>query len=262
MLKVKNRKFKNKRYESKFYIKFLCLCLLICPPNILAEFSQSVQDQSLEQTANSINDTLNKIYPEITQQSSHIRALNSTVQHGLTGVSGAGALNNMKPEQDFRHWTPSVADLTNMVQQGLQTGSLVDQIKYYNQLFHIPKAEALDPKNPNSPQANYGVFSAVSTNSALSVADKGFDNVDHILQQLNALYAQVDQQQTVKESMDLNAVLLLRIAALQTDLIRLQSQQLKMQAIAQQENNNRRIMAAQFIQTVGEIEVSKTADAF
>lgn len=220
--------------------------------------TQQVQDQTLEQAANTISETLNKIYPEITQQSSSISSLNRTIQEGITGTTGAAAFNNLKTEQDFRDWTPNSADLANMVREGLQTGSLADQIKYYDEKFRIPKPEQLDAKNPNSLQADYGVFSAVSTNTAFSVADKGFDNVDHILKQLNLLYKQVDQQQTLKQSVDLNSILLLRIAALQTDLIRLQAQQLKMQAVSQQENNNKRTIAAQFIHEVGsEAHVSR-----
>jgi hypothetical protein len=210
-----------------------------------------VVDQNLETQAQNTYNLLNsRIYNAINQSTMASMATSRTVQSSLTGSNNNGLLNNTAADKEFRDWTPTSEDLQNMVAQGLQAGSLADQIKYYNQKFHIPTAAQLSPTNPNSPQASYGVFSAVSTNAALSVADKGFDNVTQIQQQINNLYQQLDRQQTLKQSQDFNSVILLKIAALQTDLIRLQAQQLKIQAVAQQENNLKRTTMAQFLEDV------------
>lgn len=185
----------------------------------------------------------NRLYPAVTQQTNTLRSVDQTLKQSLMGNSSTGASNNLISEQKFRNWTPSSADLMNMVQQGLQTGSLADQIAYYNQKFKIPTVT-----NPGNPLEDYAVFSAVTTNAALSVADKGFDNVAQIMEQINYLYRLIDQQRTLKQSQELTSVILLKIAALQADLIRLQSQQLKMQAVAHAEGNSRREYMTQFVQ--------------
>lgn len=210
-----------------------------------------VSDANLQSTAEQTYSVLNtKIYGAINQSTSATQSMNRSIQGSLTGTNGTGLRNNALEEQSFRNWTPSSQDLINMVQQGLQTGSLADQIAYYNSKFKVPSAQQLNPGNPDAPTANLGVFSAVATNAAFSVADKSFDNVAQIQQQINYLYLQLDKQNTLKQSQDFNSVILLKIAALQTDLLRLQSQQLKMQAVSQEENNTKRMTMSQFIQDI------------
>jgi|GEM_PF-4393106 len=210
-----------------------------------------VVDENLETQAQNTYNLLNtRIYGAITQSAVATQATNRIIQSSLTGNTSAGFLYNTQSEQQFRNWTPTAADLADMAAQGLQTGSLADQIKFYNQKFGVPSAAQLNPQNPQSPEANYGVFSAVTTNAALGIADKGFDNVVQIQQQINYLYQQLDRQQTLKQSQDFNSVILLKIAALQTDLIRLQSQQLKIQATSQQEGNVKRTTLSQFVEDI------------
>lgn len=223
--------------------------MLWCPI-IWAAPPAYVVDQALETQAKETYDLEKQMYSATQQSSMATQTMSRVIQSSLTGNSGIGTINNPNAEQNFRNWTPSSEDLTNMVAQGLQTGSLSDQIKYYNGKFKIPSAAQLSPENPNSASAEYGVFSAVSTNAALSIADKSFDNVIQIQQQINFLYKELDRQRTLKQSQDFNSVIMLKIAAFQADLIRLQSQQLKMQALAQQENNMKRIATAGFIQNI------------
>lgn len=226
----------------------LFCALMLFTLNGLADDSGN---QDLLNKLTEIKNTLDSNGQEIHGQSAAVRSMNSTLQRGLTGNSGIAAFNNTATERNFRDWTPSSADLVKMVQQGLQTGSLTDQIKYYNEKFPVPTSENLDPNNPNSATANYGVFSAISTNAALGIADKSFDNAPDIIKQINFLYQQIDEEQTLKQGMDLNSVILLKIATLQTDLVRLQAQQLKMLGVSQEEGNIKRMFAAQFIQDVG-----------
>ena len=82
------------------------------------------------------------------------------------------------------------------------------------------------------------------------MADKGFDHAAELQDQLNFFYQELDRQQTLKQSQDFNSVILLKIASLQADLIRLQSQQLKIQAVSQQENNVKRINMSQFVEDI------------
>jgi len=234
-------------------INKLLIAIVILPLTgfAAAEPPTYVIDEKLESQAADTNDLLNtRIYGAITQSTVATQATNRIIQSSLTGTSSAGMLNNSSAEQQFRDWTPTSEDLAEMIAQGLQTGSLADQIKYYNQKFHIPTAEQLNPKNPQRPATQSAVFSAVSTNVALSVADKGFDNVVQVQQIINSLYQQLDRQTTLKQSQDFNSVILLKIAALQADLIRLQSQQLKIAAISQQEHNQRRIDLSEFVENV------------
>lgn len=238
--------------KFKMLKRLIGLSLLLCQPGFATAVPPTyVIDQNLETQAENTYNLLNtRIYGAINQSNIATQSTNRIIQSSLTGSSTQGLRNNPAIEQQFRDWTPTSADLASMVAQGLQTGSLSDQIRYYNQKFNIPNAAQLSPRNPQSPQADYAVFSAVSTNAALSIADKGFDNVVQIQQQINTLYRQLDQQSTLKQSQDFNSVILLKIAALQTDLIRLQSQQLKISAVSQQENNVKRVTMSQFIEDI------------
>lgn len=237
--------------RDKLKIIIFTLCVFNYSHVIYAAAGTTVTDPTLESTDSNIyNFMTSNIYPALNNMNTTVQMENQTLQNSLTGSSGIGAELNSANEQGFRNWTPTSQDLMNMVQEGLQTGSLADQIKYYNQKFHIPAASDLDPHNPQSEMANYGVLSAVSTNAALGVADKGFDNAQQIVNQINLLYHLIDQQQTVKQGIDLNSAILLKIASLQADLMRLQSQQLKMQALGQEQNNTARNYMASFVQDV------------
>lgn len=217
-------------------------------PPFTAEQPGYVVDQKLEDSSKEIQDILQNQASQISQQTNAIKNMNVSVNAGLTGETGIGGEINTAAEQSFNNWTPTAQDLTNMVQEGLQTGSLADQVKYYNEKFRIPSTENI-PEQAKT-MADYNVFSAVSTNGALVIADKGFSNAADIVRQINFLYRQIDQQKTVKESMDLNSAILLKIASLQVDLIRLQSQQLKMQSVSQQKNNSEYAFMTQFVKDV------------
>lgn len=203
----------------------------------------------IEDQMRTVQSTLdNRIYPAMSQQAENIRRMNQTMQQSLMGSYGIGASNNLAREQKFRDWTPSSADLMNMVAQGLQTGSLSDQLAYYNQKFPVLTAEQLSPSQSSSPVTQHQVFSAIAANAALSIADKSFDRLPEIMEQLNFLYRQIDQQQNLKQAQDLNSVILLKIAALQADLLRVQAQQLKIQAVDRTENHSRRAFMAGFVE--------------
>ncbi len=215
-----------------------------------ADTPTQVVEQNLENQAQNLYNLNQQIYSSVKQNTNATLSTGRIVQNSLTGSYNMGLLNNSQADQTFRNWTPSAEDLANMVALGMQTGSLTDQIKYYNKKFKIPTTVELSPHNPDSAVAQYGVFSAISTNTALSIADKGFDNVIEIQDQINFLYKELDHQQTLKQSQDFNSVILLKIAALQIDLIRLQSQQLKIQAVNQQENNLKRINVSEFVEEI------------
>lgn len=235
---------------KKLIIIGISILLVMLAQTTYADPNQ-VTDPTLETAANNTYNFLTgEIYPALNSLNTTTQENTAILQKSTTGSTGIGAEFNTATEQGFRNWTPTAEDLSNMVQEGLQTGSLADQITYYNQKFHIPKAAQLTPHNPNSIVGNYGVFSAVTTNAALSIADKSFDNAKQISDQINYLYSQIDLQPTLKQQLDLNSAILLKIAALQTDLIRLQAQQLKVEAVAQQQNNNTRTLMAHFIQNV------------
>lgn len=237
------------RIRNLFFL-FMLICVstsltaAVTPP-------ATVTDPTLEKSTSNIESLLNnQIYPAVSSTNRSVQQQTQILEQGLTGISGIGAVFSSPQEQAFRNWTPTSEDLTNMIKAGLQTGSLADQIKYYNQKFPIPNSTQLTPGNPNSIAAQYGVFSAVNTNAAFVIADKSFDNIQQIMSQISYLYTLVDRQQTLKQGMDLNSAILVRIATLQTELIRLQSQQLKMQAVAQQQGNGTRTVLAQFVENL------------
>jgi hypothetical protein len=212
--------------------------------------TNNVVDAPVEQNTGRMADTLDIMSTTLSNTNTAVQAQTQVLEESMTGVTGIGAEFNTAQEQNFRNWAPSAEDLANMVAEGLQTGSLADQIKYYNQKFPIPKITDLTPNNENSIAGNYGVFSAVNTNAALSVADKSFDNAQQIVNQINFLYTLIDRQQTLKQSMDLNTAILGKIATLQNELLRVQAQQLKMQAVSQQQNNTARTLMAGFVQEI------------
>ena len=239
---------------SKF-LRYLILSLCLLSFSVYAEI---VSDPALEESSRNIEEKQNQLYnlmnnsiaPAIREGREASEAMRQTMEKSLTGNSGVGAAINTPEEQSFRDWTPSAQDLQNMVSQGLQTGSMADQIKYYNEKFNVPRSVDLTPADENSVMGSYGEFSAISTNAALSVADKSFNNASAISKQLNYLYGLIDQQPTLKQSMDLNTAIALKIAALQAELMRLQAQQLKMQAVSQHETNSNRLEMMHFVKNI------------
>lgn len=230
---------------------FFAAAIFLFSISVFADPTSVVTDSATEtNTSNILNVLQNNVAPAINNTNAAVQAQTNILQESLTGISGMGSAFNTQQEKNFRNWTPTAQDLANMVAEGLQTGSLADQIKYYNQKFPIPTMQQLTPNDKNSIAGNYGVFSAVNTNAAFSVADKSFDNAAQIVNQINYLYTLIDRQQTLKQSMDLNNAILAKIASLQNELLRVQAQQLKMQAVDQQQSNSARLLMTHFIKKV------------
>jgi type IV secretion system protein VirB5 len=235
--------------ENKIILYFT-LSLFIASAHAATPQTEIVQDQAVENNTSNMLNTLNNMSSTMSSTNTAVQAQTQVLEESLTGITGVGAMFNTAQEQNFRNWTPSAEDLVNMVAEGLQTGSMADQIKYYNQKFPIPKVTDLTPNDDSSIAGKYGVYSAVNTNAAFSVADKSFDQAQQIVNQINFLYTLIDRQQTLKQSMDLNTAVLAKIATLQNDLLRVQAQQLKMQAVSQQQSNTTRTLMAGFVQEI------------
>lgn len=240
---------------SSLASQIAAICLISSTMSAQANPSGTAQDpayvveQNLEQQAQQLYDLLNHpIYQAIGEGTNAMQQVNTTVQRSLMGKKNLGAQNNSTAEQNFRNWTPTAEDLEQMTKQGLQTGSLADQIRYYNQKFPIPTQHTEHATAAN----DYNSFAQSNTNAAFSVADKSFDNAKLIAQQINQLYQEIDQQDNLKSSTDLNSAILLKIVALQADLMRIQAQQLKLQAVNQQQNNSQRNYLQNFVQDVPE----------
>lgn len=236
--------------KSKLIVLFLLLFSAAVYANDQAEQETANNTNAIEGINTQMKTDLDSMSASISSTNTAVQAQTQVLEESMTGITGVGAEFNTAQEQSFRNWAPSAEDLANMVAQGLQTGSLADQIKYYNQKFPIPKVTDLTPNDDNSIAGNYGVFSAVNTNAALSVADKSFDNAQQIVNQINFLYTLIDRQQTLKQSVDLNSSILGKIATLQNELLRVQAEQLKMQAVSQQQSNNTRTLMAGFVQEI------------
>ena len=83
----------------------------------------------------------------------------------------------------------------------------------------------------------YAKYSDKHTKVSMAMADSVYETVGKEQKLINKMLNDSAGRETLKESMDQNSALLVKLAQLQMEVIRMQSQQLRLQAISQQKEN-------------------------
>lgn len=165
-----------------------------------------------------------------------------------TGKNIFGKQFNDPAHKEFLNWTPTIDELSEMVRGGYQTGSLSDRIEYYNRKFGNPITRSqITPHYEDSEMGIYGELSVESTRGGLAVSDVAFDRVDELSNRIGQLASDLDKQETLKESLDMNSRINIEIATLNVELMRLQAQAVRLSAVSQAEHDQVTAFNSHFI---------------
>jgi type IV secretion system VirB5/TraC/TraE/TrbJ family protein len=168
----------------------------------------------------------------------------------ITGATGKAWLINGVAEQTERRWLPSSwQDVIAMQKAGLNAGRYSDRLKWYEDRLKTIDSKIIVPGVPGH-RANWNYqLSSDHTRAAFSAAEALFDNLDKRLRNVEALNAQIERADSLKQAIDLNSRMLAEQSFISIELARLQSMQLMLLATAQNGNNSGMATRAEFLKT-------------
>jgi len=163
----------------------------------------------------------------------------------LTGNYGMGAVGGNVNGWGANTWT----DIINMVGQGINPGDAAQvqafkqaQAKYSSQFPAL--SNNLQPGNPRMNATYNQSYSDAMAGTALG--ESTFDQINATLLNIQTLKDQIDHTDNVKSAMDLNAAITVQLAQLNSEMLRVQSAQLKLQASTKSESTNGAAAQAEF----------------
>lgn len=168
-----------------------------------------------------------KVYRQLKQQYHTMLRHYQMVQMQYQAMVGSSGLGQMFDEADKEFWNWS---------QEKSHGSprIVAILKKYEDYFPLLNRTQINPRHSSSPSARVEELTLKTANQALGAADYGIERIGSELELLKKMGNAIDQQKTLKQSVDLNSQMLVRLGQLQTEMIRLQSNVLRVQSTEQQ----------------------------
>jgi hypothetical protein len=188
--------------------------------------------------------TLKSQYEQLKQQVAQAARTNQNI----TGTTGKAWLSNGSSEQADRRWIPtSWQDALAMQRAGLNPGRYADLLTWYETRLKTVDAKLIVPGAPDH-RANWSYqLSSENTRAALAAAQTLFDQLDRRLRNIEALNAQIERADSLKQAMDLNSRMLAEQSFISIELARLQSVQLMLLATAQNGTNSGTATRAEFL---------------
>ena len=188
--------------------------------------------------------TLKAQYQRLTQQLAEASKTNTYI----TGTTGKAWLANGQAEQADRRWIPtSWQDALAMQRAGLNPGRYADLLTWYEARLKTVEPKFIVPGAPDH-RANFSYqLSSENTRAALAAAQALFDQLDRRLRNIEALNAQIERADSLKQAMDLNSRMLAEQSFISIELARLQSVQLMLLATAQNGTNSGTATRAEFL---------------
>jgi hypothetical protein len=163
----------------------------------------------------------------------------------MTGHYGMGNVGGSVNGWGGTTW----ADIADMVGQGINPGDAA-QVRGYKEArarytAQFPAlANDLQTGNPRMNAAYNRSYSDARTGTALG--ESTFDQVDTYLADIETLKNRIDQTDNLKNAMDLNTAVTVRVAQLNGEILRIQSAQLRLQAANQTQTANGSAAEAEF----------------
>ena len=163
----------------------------------------------------------------------------------VTGHYGMGAFGGGVNGWGATTW----GDIANMVSQGINPGDAAQvqaykqaQSRYVTQFPALPGD--LQPTNPRMNATYNQSYADAMVGTALG--EGTFNQINTTLANIQALKDQIDQTENVKSAMDLNAAINVQLAQLNSEMLRVQSAQLRLQASTKSESTNGAAAQAEF----------------
>ncbi len=194
-----------------------------------AEAALPVYDSASVQQAIMEFQQLKKQYDMLKKQYDELVALKDS----MTGNYGMGILLNGIEEEGSRRALPQTwQEVVEMQKKGFYG----DRLQHYTQLLPSIDTNLLSGNQKDRDVVGYKM-SKDHTQSAFAATEAIYNQLDQRLKTIEGLMGQIDQTQNIKQAMDLNSRIVAETGFISLDLARLNSMQLSLQAVFQNESN-------------------------
>lgn len=172
---------------------------------------------------------LKKHYDMLKKQYDELVALKDSV----TGNYGMGILLNGIDDEASRRALPQTwQEVVEMQKKGFYG----DLLQHYSEMLPKIDTNLLSANQKDRDVVGYKL-SKDNTQSAFAATEAVYNQLDKRLKTIEELMGQIDKTQNVKEAMDLNSRIVAETGFISLDLARLNSMQLSLQAVFQNESN-------------------------
>ncbi len=208
-------------------LKFVFLGLLLFVPAAHAALpvydASSLKQAIMEfQQLKKQYDMLKKQYDELVQ-----------LKDSMTGSYAMGILLNGSEDAASRRVLPQTWQEVVEMQKQWFYGDL---LQHYSQLFPTIDPNLLSVNNKDRDVVGYKL-SKDYTQSAFAATEAIYNQLEKRLQTIEGLVGQIDQTQNIKQATDLNSRIVAETGFISLEMARLNSMQLSLQAVVQNESN-------------------------
>jgi len=164
----------------------------------------------------------------------------------VTGSYGVSLLENGPLAELGRRELPATwQEVVSLQQSGTIPGLFSQRQNYFNQLLP-PVVSNLFSQDPNNRNAVSYKLSTENTNAAFSGTEAVYNKIQDRLKTIESLTKSIDQTANVKEATDLNSRINAENGFLGVDMARLNSLQLSLQSVLQNNQNQATANHAEF----------------
>lgn len=188
---------------------------------------------------------MQKQYDMMKQQYAELQATKDAV----TGSYGVSMIANGSSDQLGRRTMPGTwQEVVSLQKSGAIPGLYGKQQDYFQKL--LPSVDTkLFSENPKSRNSVSYKMSTDNTQAAFAATEAVYNKIQDRLQTIEALTAEIDKTQNVKNATDLNSRIVAENGFLTVDMARLNSMQLSLQTTMQNNQNQATANHAEFFGT-------------
>jgi type IV secretion system protein VirB5 len=155
------------------------------------------------------------------------------MKDSMTGNYGMGILLNGIEEEASRRALPQTwREVVEMQKKGFYG----DLLQHYSDMLPKIDLNFLSANKKDRDVVGYKL-SKDNTQSAFAATEAVYNQLDQRLKTIEGLMGQIDQTQNIKQAMDLNSRIVAETGFVSLDLARLNSMQLSLQAVFQNDSN-------------------------
>lgn len=210
-------------------LKSLTLGLLLLGLAPAAQAALPVYDSASIKQAIMEFQQLKKQYDMLKKQYDEMVAMKDS----MTGNYGMGIwLNGIEEETSRRALPQTWQEVVEMQKKGFYG----DLLKHYSDMLPKIDTNFLSANQKDRDVIGYKMAKD-HTQSAFAATEAVYNQLDKRLKTIEELMGQIDQTQNIKQAMDLNSRIVAETGFVSLDLARLNSMQLSLQAVFQNESN-------------------------
>ena len=181
--------------------------------------------ENIDQTINQVTQIQKQV--EQIQQFAHQIEQMERQWKSMSGSYALGALLNTLADRQKRRYLPTdwagVLDLGQEVLQNAQTSAVAEEAKKVREQGERYTKQELFHRSPNSPAADRYNKTANSIYGSMAIGRESYKRTEDRLDTIEQLSEAIDTSTDIKAATDLNNRLLVELAVLMTESIRIQS---------------------------------------